>query len=293
MKQSVPHVERTGDGGSEGAYLVVTPKRFLELLAAASEDDLSITHHVYGRPPTGWHSGPRTIPDHVLWHMIKGCFKGRAREEEVAVMPGTTYWLSPHVPHAVGTPAECAPLENYAIRFRLTHGGVSVRLRQDALPVVNLPRGRDMFDRLNVHLGSNLTHGFLRTRALLTDLFVVIFNEVERPGDGGSVFGPRDLERIQRYMEDHLADRPTPQDLADLFGLSLDYFSRRFKVHFGVPPRTWIQKERLRRAAAMLAESTLPVRDVAHHFAFEDPRFFSRQFKKAYGVSPSAYRRRR
>jgi AraC family transcriptional regulator, arabinose operon regulatory protein len=75
-----------------------------------------------------------------------------------------------------------------------------------------------------------------------------------------------------------------------LFGWTSDYFSRRFRRHFGVPPRTWLTQERVRRAKVLLLESELSIQQVARRVGFDNQRFFATQFRRLNGESPSKYR---
>ncbi len=51
-------------------------------------------------------------------------------------------------------------------------------------------------------------------------------------------------------------------------------------------------RERIRSAAARLADSTLNVSEVATEHGYRDLTLFSRQFRQIMGTSPRAYRRR-
>ena len=95
---------------------------------------------------------------------------------------------------------------------------------------------------------------------------------------------------LHRLLEERAASGIAPSELAASLQLSPDYFARQFRHSFGIAPRTWIKRERVRLAAQTLLESNLSVKEVAHHFGFSDIFLFSRQFKQVTGQSPSAYR---
>jgi AraC-like DNA-binding protein len=44
------------------------------------------------------------------------------------------------------------------------------------------------------------------------------------------------------------------------------------------------------RAASLLLDRALPVREVGTEVGFEDPYHFSKAFKRVYGLSPQAFR---
>ena len=60
-----------------------------------------------------------------------------------------------------------------------------------------------------------------------------------------------------------------------------------------INPMTWVRagSSRLRRAARLLAEESLPITDVAYDVGFGDLSNFVRTFHRAAGVSPRGFRR--
>ena len=73
---------------------------------------------------------------------------------------------------------------------------------------------------------------------------------------------------------------------------SYDYIRKLFKKEVGVTPHRYLNDLRMQVAAQYLANSRLGSRNVAEISrlcGFHEPLYFSRMFKKKYGVSPSAY----
>jgi AraC-like DNA-binding protein len=48
----------------------------------------------------------------------------------------------------------------------------------------------------------------------------------------------------------------------------------------------------IQRAAHLLESGTLSVKDVAYTIGLSDPKYFSKCFKKKYGLTPSEYKKR-
>ena len=71
---------------------------------------------------------------------------------------------------------------------------------------------------------------------------------------------------------------------------SYDYLIKLFKKELGVTPHKYLTELRLRSAADWLRNSQgNNVSEIAHICGFKEPLYFSRLFKKKYGVSPSIY----
>jgi AraC-like DNA-binding protein len=87
-------------------------------------------------------------------------------------------------------------------------------------------------------------------------------------------------------------DRPwRVADLARLSGLSQPHFYRRFKLVTGSSPIDWLRRERINHARRRLLESSDAIKQISEQVGYNDPFFFSRDFKRYTGVSPSEYRR--
>ena len=65
---------------------------------------------------------------------------------------------------------------------------------------------------------------------------------------------------------------------------------RKIKGIAGVSPNEFIRTYRLREAAKMIKESSLTMTEIAYKVGFNDSLYFSKCFKKQYGVAPSKYR---
>jgi AraC-like DNA-binding protein len=67
-------------------------------------------------------------------------------------------------------------------------------------------------------------------------------------------------------------------------------FRRLWNVLFKDPPIRHLQKLRLMQSAKLLAETKMQIQEIADITGFQDSLYFSRQFKRQYGLSPKYYR---
>ena len=102
---------------------------------------------------------------------------------------------------------------------------------------------------------------------------------------------PRLLE-VRWHMETHFTEPLTLPLLARKACLSVPHFSAEFKRHFGTSPIESLIHLRMRHAAYLLRDHNLRIGDVADKTGYPDHYYFSRLFKKRFGVSPRAYRRK-
>jgi AraC-like DNA-binding protein len=109
------------------------------------------------------------------------------------------------------------------------------------------------------------------------------------PAKGG--LAPWQVKRATEYMEQHLAEDFSLEDLSRLLDLSTFHLCRAFKQSTGSPPHRWRLARRIERAREMLEATDLSVTDIAAAVGYDDPSQLSVVFRKAVGVTPTAYRR--
>ena len=88
------------------------------------------------------------------------------------------------------------------------------------------------------------------------------------------------------YMEDHLTEQITLEDIAKDVDLSAFHFHRAFTMLTGMSPSEYLRKRRLSQAAAELADGNEKVIDIALKYGYETPESFTKAFTRFHGVSP-------
>jgi AraC family transcriptional regulator len=105
--------------------------------------------------------------------------------------------------------------------------------------------------------------------------------------------GPARLARVRAFVAANLAEPFGIEEMARAAGLSVWHFSRAFKASLGQTPRAFVTAQRLARAKELLAQSALPLAQVAQDCGFADQAHFTRVFSREVGTTPGAYRRGR
>lgn len=101
----------------------------------------------------------------------------------------------------------------------------------------------------------------------------------------------RIVQQAIHYLSTQYAEPITIELMAESLGYNRAYLSRMFKRHTKVTPVTFLLKLRVDKARLLLRERLeLTIEQIASSVGFYDPLYFSKQFRRWYGVSPSEYR---
>jgi len=139
--------------------------------------------------------------------------------------------------------------------------------------------------------------GRLYAESLATQLAVHLLRNYStlgrRPGMTRGAAGGLAAHKLRRatdYIDAHL-DRDVPlAELAAVVETSPYHFARLFKQATEQTPHQYVLARRVESARALLAETDLPLAEVAFRLGFTDQSHFTATFKKLTGATPLAYR---
>ncbi|MEH7239479.1 AraC family transcriptional regulator [Bacillus sp. JJ1562] len=98
------------------------------------------------------------------------------------------------------------------------------------------------------------------------------------------------IREVANYVQQHPGKEHTVESLAARASFSPRYFSLKFKEIIGQPIKSYIVEARIKRAEHLLHYTGMTVTEVADALGYRNLHFFSRQFKKYTGKSPSEIR---
>lgn len=127
-----------------------------------------------------------------------------------------------------------------------------------------------------------LVHAANRLRQLLTAVPIT--------ADSATHEDKNELDTIHSYMREHLEDRISLEQLAELAGLTPAHFATRYREKTGTSPIQHFLHLKVERACQMLDNTDLSFADISRQLGYDDAYYFSRLFKKVMGQSPRDYR---
>ncbi len=83
----------------------------------------------------------------------------------------------------------------------------------------------------------------------------------------------------------------TIEKMAETVGLSVPHFQKIFKTNVGTPPMTFLQNVRLDKSRELLETTFKNISEIRFETRMPNDSHFTRDFKKKFGVSPTAYRK--
>jgi AraC-like DNA-binding protein len=104
--------------------------------------------------------------------------------------------------------------------------------------------------------------------------------------------GPTVEGRVQKILQRVESGKTLNiRELAQEFRLSPAYLQRLFKDQTGVSMGEWMNEQRLQRAANLLADSYMSVKEIAYTIGYEHASSFIRAFERRFAQAPLRYRK--
>lgn len=135
------------------------------------------------------------------------------------------------------------------------------------------------------------------TKALTVQLIVQIIRSLEASQDLYLIGINPTVSRKQslvtdalHYIDRHYNEELTIDQIAQELLISPTYLSRIFKEVQDISVINYLIDIRMKHASTLLKESNLAVKEVAQLVGYQDPLYFSKQFKKYFGKTPSHYK---
>lgn len=116
--------------------------------------------------------------------------------------------------------------------------------------------------------------------------FKPIHTMVEQPEDSDDW-----VTQVKQSIAKKYTSEISMEEMANEVGFSTYYFSRMFKQEFGVNFVDYVTNLRLKKACELLQEGSCSVKEVCFKVGYSEPNYFTRVFKKAYGIAPTKFQK--
>lgn len=99
------------------------------------------------------------------------------------------------------------------------------------------------------------------------------------------------FRRAEIYIDAHLNEKITNEQLAKVCGISLPYFIKKFREVYHLTPQAYIMGRKIQKGRYLLLQSSLPVERISELLGFCNTSHFIRRFKEKEKITPVQYRK--
>mgnify|MGYP001356946626 CR=1 FL=1 len=228
-----------------------------------------------------------------MFYIRSGTGTLRALDQERKLGPGVICILSPGIAHQIEADPDaalnvawCHFHASFDDRDIYQNLGLPLTVRTEDAEAVGA-----LFDKLIDAFNRCGLTSRLRVKAAVLELICCYLDAI--PPIVGKAYPSQELQKIDTvltYIDDHLAENITVEELARQVFLHPNYFIVFFKTLMGHSPIQYVNIRRMETAKALLLQPHGNVSDVAARIGMQI-HYFSRMFKAHTGLAPSRYRK--
>jgi len=234
------------------------------------------------------------LPENFLFYCVDGYGWYKIGDKKSEVGPNQFFVLPQNVEHAYGS-SDDNPWTIYWIHF----GGESVpqlnglqAVQKHFKPAYIKNSGEilTMFSRMYkaLELGYSTDNLIFANLCLPHFLSLFIYNSKQTTVSSTDKMDCVDSAIL--YMQEHINENITLQELSSHYNYSASRFSSLFKQKTGYAPIDYFIQMKMQKASQQLDFTSSSVKDIALSMGFDDPYYFSKRFRKIIGLSPKQYR---
>lgn len=102
------------------------------------------------------------------------------------------------------------------------------------------------------------------------------------------------MKSVMEFLEANMSNQELEiENLAEHLFMSRTVFYRKLKSITGLTPVEFVREIRLKRAIQLMENDDYTISQVAYMTGFRAPKYFSKVFKKATGLTPSEYKEKK
>jgi len=226
-----------------------------------------------------------------LYYPVSGQGWAGIGEKIIRLRSGHLYLIPPHVRISFGTPSE---IVIDWLHFNLQSLSLDVRL--GSLAKIHLfskavtTRWTPVCGLIERFMRERSTHDAFQIQAMLLELVGLTLMRLPQEDPQALAARERLVPAVQ-FLDAQAVKHPSLNDIARTVNLSPEHFHRLFRAVFHTTPHQYAEARCMTLAKSLLAEGLLSVTEVAERCGYGDPFYFSRVFRRYFGVNPGRVRR--
>ncbi len=282
----------------DGESYVWKPSRKVLIDQQIQDDNITLFGYIksVATPPTKLHHHPNTLE---ITYIVKGQQRFCTEVEDYLVFGGELFVMPPDILHSTGeTPMEKQEMYWFHVNMdRVTNflglsedrGRLMLQKMRD-LPIFKFrphPEIKELFQKALYQFAQGNS---LERLSALSNVHQILLETSFAKPESRPLVTP-EIWRVTDYLDSHLCDNVSLEQLADIACLSLSRFKERFRTEIGISPREYFNLKKIEQAKAWLHEdgSGDRITDIAMKLGFSSSAYFSVVFKKFTALTPSEY----
>ena len=134
-------------------------------------------------------------------------------------------------------------------------------------------------------------YGYEDYIASLFNIILLLVSRQQQESEKTTTSIPEEIEAAVSYFNENYNTKVSVDDYAESLHISTNWFIRNFKQYMKISPAQYILSLRMVNAQSLLENTEYNIGEIAEIVGYDNPLYFSRVFKKEYGVSPAQYRK--
>ena len=159
-----------------------------------------------------------------------------------------------------------------------------------ALPNVIHPRNPHALFKIYEQLTRLPILSSIKAHALVDEIIYILNSDVAHKTYMSQKDGNDVISKVICYMEEHISDKITLDELASISNFEKSYFIRFFKKECGITPFKMLNKIRLEHASDLVTSTDMKICDIAMSYGYNTTSFFISEYRKRFGVTPASHR---
>lgn len=240
----------------------------------------------------GHHYGPYTQEKYLIYFIKEGKARLKYNKKEMDIYSTGLFVNFPNSQ----TSYECYMGVPWSIKWISVNGDIiekyltyiGVSRENPFLPLKDTKNIESVFDEMYELFDKGTISSKLLCVSLVHKLFALLYESKN------TLLTENDyVSKANALIDKHYGNASLcVSEISNLIGLNANYFSVLYKKTTGVSPIKAINDKRFEEACKMLKFTNKAIKDVSISCGFADELYFSRAFKKVFGVPPTIYRKK-
>ncbi|GMQ58517.1 AraC family transcriptional regulator [Vallitalea sediminicola] len=228
---------------------------------------------------------------HEYIYVKKGSIKYWCDGQEFIVQEGDFYFIQPGQKHREISYRE--PIEFRYLKFRYNN---NKKIEDPSLQIIrNVDKNViELIEKILLELENQQSGAKQIVEAIILELIWSVRRILNIVDDfNPNKFGYKNtlVKKAVEYIKLNKFQKLTVKQIADSCNVSPDYLSHIFKDITELTLLQFIESIRMNEAMSMIINSDLNINQIAYKLGYNDSLYFSKKFKKSFGMSPSNYRK--